>query len=111
MSEEKQEKIFMPRLDDLFFAVCATGIKNCAWKYADFEKVKVVEGQLQALHAFFIDFYQQEELAKQKEKPAPAEQPANDKGVDIEMPKPIADPVVATPAPVKPAPAEQEKKN
>ena len=46
----------MPRLNDLFFAVCSTAIQNTSWKYADFEKVKVVEGQLAALHQFFLSF-------------------------------------------------------
>lgn len=103
----------LPRLNDLFFAVCATAIKNCAWKYADFEKVKFVEGQLAALHAFFNEFYRQEEAAKPAEK-----QPANDAGVEIEIPKQTiaAAPEAAKPAaPVAPVSAEpiaeQEKKN
>jgi hypothetical protein len=50
----------MPRLNDLFFAVCSTAIQNTSWKYADFEKVKVVEGQLAALHQFFVEFYKEE---------------------------------------------------
>ena len=50
----------MPRLNDLFFAVCSTAIQNTSWKYADFEKVKAVEGQLAALHQFFVEFYKEE---------------------------------------------------
>ena len=37
------------KLDEMFFAVCQTAIKNCAWKYADFDKIRNVEGQLAAL--------------------------------------------------------------
>ena len=39
------------KLDQMFFAVCQTAIKNCSWKYADFGKVRAVEGQLAALQA------------------------------------------------------------
>lgn len=50
----------MPMLDDLFFNVCSTAIKNTSWKYADFEKVKNVEGKLDQLHAFLINLYNTE---------------------------------------------------
>jgi len=44
----------MPQLGDLFFAVCQTAISNSAWKHADFEKVKFVEGQLEALRLHLL---------------------------------------------------------
>lgn len=44
----------MPDLGDLFFAVCQTAIQNSAWKHADFERVKFVEGQLDALREFVM---------------------------------------------------------
>ena len=72
------------KLDELFFAVCQTAIKNCSWKYADFEKVRAVEGQLAALKAaVFVS------------KPAEATEPAN-------LSAPAA---IEQPAPVKEAPA------
>jgi len=82
----------MPRLNDLFFAVCSTAIQNTSWKYADFEKVKVVEGELAALHEFFVEFYKNEkpevlgelekidgvpikEIVKEEKPEAPVEEP------------------------------------
>jgi len=65
-----------PKLDNLFFAVCSTAIKNTSWKYADFEKVKVVEGQLLALKNY-VDSLPTE---------APKETPKEEVGVAIEMP-------------------------
>lgn len=44
----------MPKLDDMFFAVCQTAIKNCAWKYSDFEAVKRAEGQLDMLRTVML---------------------------------------------------------
>lgn len=42
----------MPKLDKLFFAVCRTAIKNTSWKYSEFEKIRFVEGKLDALEEF-----------------------------------------------------------
>ena len=44
----------MPMLDEMFFAVCQTAIKNCAWKYSDFEAVKRAEGQLDMLRTAML---------------------------------------------------------
>lgn len=62
-----------PKLDSLFFAVCSTAIKNTSWKYADFEKVKFVEGQLLALKNYVESLPAKEE-------------PKQEEGVAIEMP-------------------------
>jgi len=59
-----ETKAKMPRLEALFFDTCRTAIRNCAWRYQDFEKVKHVEGQLDALEAFLIDLYAREALLK-----------------------------------------------
>lgn len=66
-----------PKLDSLFFAVCSTAIKNTSWKYADFEKVKLVEGQLLALKNYV------ESLPADDQ---PKEEPKQEEGVAIEMP-------------------------
>jgi len=126
---EQNPNVELPRLNDLFFAVCSTAIKNVAWKYSDFEKVKVVEGQLAALNAYFVDLYTKEAEAAAKQ-PA-TEQPTEEAGVAIELPKttlPTApvdkapeapqtleqalsdEPAPAPVAPVTPE-ADQEKKN
>ncbi len=44
----------MPQLGDLFFSVCQSAIQSAAWKHADFENVKFVEGQLAALREYII---------------------------------------------------------
>lgn len=44
----------MPILDQDFFDVVSSAIKNCSWKYSDFEKVKKVEGLISALHSALI---------------------------------------------------------
>lgn len=44
-----------PKLDNIFFAVCQTAIKNTAWKYGDFEAVKRAEGQLEALRLYALE--------------------------------------------------------
>ena len=74
-----------PAIDDLFFAVCQTAIKNTAWKYQDFEKVKFVEGQLEQLREF-TQFIKQS--AKVAEKPADA---PVDPGVEIKAPAPAVE--------------------
>lgn len=53
MQNEPMPNTELPELGDLFFAVCRTAIKNTTWKYAEFEKIKFVEGQLDALEDFF----------------------------------------------------------
>lgn len=37
----------------LFFAVVRSAINNCEWKRSDFDKVNLVEGQLDALQEYF----------------------------------------------------------
>lgn len=116
MSEKK-----MPRLGDLFFAVCSTGIQNTSWKYADFEKVQMVEGQLAALHEFYLEFYKNEkpetlgELEKIDGVPVaealselPAEnQPVAQKADDAPKLEPaIIKPEEAKEAPARPMPDE-----
>jgi hypothetical protein len=66
----------LPNLEPLFFAVCRTAIKNTAWKYSDFEKVKFVEGQLDALEIFFNDLRE-----IQKSQPSTSEP-----SVEVELP-------------------------
>jgi len=123
----------LPRLEGLFFAVCNTAIENTSWKFADFEKVKLVQGQLAALHAFFVDYYkkEQEAILAAKNKPVEqinlsAAQPATepDKGISIPEPTPMTAqepvaptaaipepvvPVVPTPAPATEVAPEQKK--
>jgi len=107
----------LPKLGDLFFVVCRTAIQNTSWKYSEFERIKFVEGQLDALENYF----------KQ-----PVEDQPVDEGVGIELPivstipkkltpagqgeakAPEADKVInPEPEALKTAPvaSEQEKKN
>lgn len=95
----------LPRLEGLFFAVCNTAIENTSWKFADFEKVKLVQGQLAALHEFFVDYYknEQEAILAAQNKPVEqvnlsAAQPATepDKGISIPEPTPMTAPVTET---------------
>jgi hypothetical protein len=119
----------LPKLGDIFFAVCTTAIRNTSWKYADFEKIKFVEGQLALLAKFVL--YQQQQLAI---KPATEPQDAN-VGVEIEpapevktLEEAVNEPAPTTPSPdpklmaetapaevnafAEPAPAEEgQKKN
>jgi len=76
------------RLDDSFFAVCSTAIQHCAWEYKAIDTVKKVEGQLAALHAFYIEFYKRELLEKNdvEVKPEPVE---IDQGIKIEPIAPV----------------------
>lgn len=124
----------LPRLEGLFFAVCKTAIEQTSWKFADFEKVKFVEGQLDALHAFFVDYYKNEQAQILAAQNKPVEQidltnaqPATepDKGVSIPEPAPMSTPAAPTPTadipepvvPVVPTPtptaeiAPEQKKN
>lgn len=57
----KKEQNNLPRLEGLFFNVCNTAIEQTSWKFADFEKVKFVQGQLNALYNFFKEYYEQEQ--------------------------------------------------
>lgn len=74
----------MPKLGDLFFAVCRTAIKNTSWKYAEFEKIKFVEGQLDALEDYF-------------KQPAKTETADEDEGVKIELPNVTITPEFSNP--------------
>lgn len=96
----------LPRLEGLFFAVCNTAIENTSWKFADFEKVKLVQGQLAALHAFFVDYYkhEQEAILAAQDKPAEqvnlsAAQPATEPDKGISIPEPA---LMSAPAPIAP---------
>lgn len=40
------------QLSNDFFSVCQTAIKQAAWKYEDFGRVKAVEGELERLRVF-----------------------------------------------------------
>lgn len=96
----------LPRLEGLFFAVCNTAIENTSWKFADFEKVKLVQGQLAALHAFFVDYYkhEQEAILAAQNKPVEqinlsAAQPATEPDKGISIPDPA---LMSAPAPISP---------
>lgn len=80
----------MPMLDDLFFAVCQTAIKNCSWKYSDFEAVKRAEGQL--------DLLRQAVIAS----PAIAEQPQIESNEPEMSNEPEKKPTLKPEAPVAP---------
>lgn len=90
----------LPRLEALFFDVCKTAIECTSWKYADFEKVKIVEGQIAALHSFYVDYYAKEiEAAKAAEAAPtpPAEVMSTDPGVSSSpmQAAPVPEPVTA----------------
>lgn len=87
----------MPKLDEMFFAVCQTAIKNCAWKYSDFEAVKRAEGQLDMLRTAML-------ASQTYPDPKPvAEQP----DIAPEEPKTVNEPEVV-PAPKPEAPVAPE---
>lgn len=68
----------MPQLDDLFFAVCQTAIKNCAWKYGDFDVVKRVEGQLELIRQVVIANQASPELAETDQPELPEVKTSNE---------------------------------
>lgn len=43
-----------PELSKEFFDVCQSAIKAAAWKYDQFDRVQVVEGELERLRAFYF---------------------------------------------------------
>ena len=86
----------VPQLNNEFFAVCSTAIKNCSWKYSEMETIRMVEGQLAALHSFYAEFY----VAKKKAAEAVlAAQNANGQKVDdqVEQPAEAGQPIEASP--------------
>lgn len=60
------EKVKLPRLEELFFAVCNTAIENCSWPYKDMPRIEFVKGQLASLHDFVFGLYEQEAAIREQ---------------------------------------------
>lgn len=115
MENEKQNSASFPNIGQLFFDVCRTAIKNCAWKYNEFDNIKFVEGQLDSLENFIISARQIKSEAVEVAAPVPTP-PAQPDPILEAIEKDIATPIIKAPATTD-QPAEdpftgtQEKKN